>query len=627
MRREKRDLLRRVIRLKAMRVALRVMAVLALAPLIAASARAQSSPSSPSQKSPSSSDVDEARALFEKNIAAIKRRDKAAYLSVYLESDRLARTSPDGPVLGFAEFSKQAGTKWPDSLEADGLRLMAIQPGLVYATYRYRVRYGSDEHLGLSERLFVKTPKGWRVTVTSAFDAPPGTPPPPRAFVGATLVDGTGAPPVPDAVVLVRAGKIDCAGPRASCPVPEGVDVEDVKGTWITPGLIDAHVHFSQTGWADGRPDALDVRKTHPYEKTEADLRAHPERFFRSYVCSGVTSVFDVGGYPWTLTLPARAENDTFAPRVAVAGPLLSTLDHWLNLPAERQFIHLKDAESARTGVAYLKTQGSSAVKLWYIVRPDLPIEATTPAVLAAGEEAGKSGLHLIVHSTGLAEAKVALKAGAKLLVHSVWDLPVDDEFLGLAKKNGTIYCPTLTVAGGYVRMFEAAVAKKAPAIDDPNGCVDPATRVKLAETAAVDAPDLASGAAARATRTAALNKVSAANLKVVRDAGIPIAMGTDAGNPLTLHGVAVYAEMEAMQAAGMTPTEVLVASTRGGSLALGRDKEVGTVENGKLADLLIVGGDPTKDIANVRKVKVVVRGGVSRSIDELRATVAADGR
>ena len=63
----------------------------------------------------------EARAVFEKNIAAIKKRDKAAYLSVYLDSDRLARTSPDGPVLGFAEFSKQAGTKWPDTLEADPL--------------------------------------------------------------------------------------------------------------------------------------------------------------------------------------------------------------------------------------------------------------------------------------------------------------------------------------------------------------------------------------------------------------------------------------------------------------------------------------------------------------------------
>lgn len=574
-----------------------------------------------------SSDLDDARALFQKNIAAIQKRDKAAYLACYLDSARLVRTSPDGASLGFADFEKQAGSKWPDTLEANDLQLVPVRDGLVYGTYRYRVRYGGDEHAGLSERLFVKTPKGWRIAVTSAFEAPAGTPPPPRVFTGATLVDGTGAAPVPDAVVLVRGGKIECAGTRAACRVPEGVAVEDVKGAWITPGLIDAHVHFSQTGWGDGRPDALDVRTTRPYEKTEADLKAHPERFFRSYVCSGVTSVFDVGGYPWTLTLPARAENDTLAPRVAAAGPLLSTLDHWLNLPAERQFIYLKDAESARTGVAYLKAQGSSAIKLWYIVRPDLPIEATTPAVLAAGDEVARSGLRLIVHSTGLAEAKVALKAGAKLLVHSVWDVGVDEEFLGLAKKNGTIYCPTLTVAGGYVRMFEAAVAKKAPAIDDPNGCVDPATRAKIAETAAVEAPNLEEGAKTRATRTAALEKVSAANLKVVRDAGIPIAMGTDAGNPLTLHGVSVYAEMEAMQAAGMTPMEVLVASTKGGSLALSRDKEVGTVEKGKLADLLIVGGDPTVDIANVRKVKGVVRGGVYRTIDELHAIVAAEGK
>src|ERR1035438_300332 len=97
--------------------------------------------------------------------------------------------------------------------------------------------------------------------------------------------------------------------------------------------------------------------------------------------------------------------------------------------------------------------------------------------------------------------------------------------------------------------------------------------------------------------------------------------------NPLTLHGVSVYAEMEAMQAAGMTATEVLVASTRGGSLALGRDKEVGTVEKGKLADLLILGADPTADIANVRKVKAVVRGGAPPWIDELRAVVEAEGK
>jgi imidazolonepropionase-like amidohydrolase len=108
-----------------------------------------------------------------------------------------------------------------------------------------------------------------------------------------------------------------------------------------------------------------------------------------------------------------------------------------------------------------------------------------------------------------------------------------------------------------------------------------------------------------------------------VRDAGIPIAMGTDAGNPGTLHGVSVYAEMEAMQAAGLTPTEVLVASTRGGSLALGLEKEIGTVEKGKRADLLVLDADPTVDSAAFRKLRSVVRGGVMRSVKELAAAAA----
>jgi hypothetical protein len=83
---------------------------------------------------------------------------------------------------------------------------------------------------GLSERLFLETPEGWKIVVTSGFEAPPGTPPPPRALVGAVLVDGRGGPPVPDAVVVIRGGKIDCAGTRAQCPVPSGVSTQDVSG-------------------------------------------------------------------------------------------------------------------------------------------------------------------------------------------------------------------------------------------------------------------------------------------------------------------------------------------------------------------------------------------------------------
>src|SRR5512135_378402 len=173
------------------------------------------------------SDVDEARALFEKNLAAIQHRDKAAYLACYVDSPQLVRVAPEGPVLGYEDFAKQAGEKWPDTLVADNLTLTPVSPGIVYGTYRYRVRYGAEEDRGLSERLFLQTPKGWRIAVTTAFSAPPGTPPPPRAIVGATLVDGTGRAPVADSVVVLRNGKIGCAGTRAQCPLPSGVEVTD----------------------------------------------------------------------------------------------------------------------------------------------------------------------------------------------------------------------------------------------------------------------------------------------------------------------------------------------------------------------------------------------------------------
>ena len=578
-------------------------------------------PSSAASANSAARDVAAARAVFEANIDAIRHRDRDLYLSYYLHSERLVVGGPEAFSTGFDAFAKGAGGNWPDLIEANDIHLTPIQPGLVYGTYRYRVRYGSDEHSGISERLFVSTPSGWKIALTGAIDSPPGTPAPPRALTGATLIDGRGGAPVANANVILRDGKIDCAGTAAQCPVPEEVDVSSVKGMWITPGLIDAHVHFSQTGWADGRPDALDLRATHPYEQVQGDLKANPERYGRSYICSGVTAVYDVGGYAWTLRLHDRFEPNTLAPHVDAAGPLLSTLDHWLNLPAERQFMLLKDEASARDGVRYLASQGAHAVKVWYIVRPpDLTVEASAAAVAAAGDEARKHDLPLIVHATGLAEAKAALRAGATLLVHSVDDLPLDQEFLDLAKKNGTILIPTLTVSRGYVRMSRSAVEHTPVVVDDPNGCVDKSTLAKLSETP--NAPTTATPEilARRDARVTKIEQVSAANLKALVAAGIPVATGTDAGNPLTLHGPAIYAEMESMQAAGMTPLQVIVSSTAVAARAMHREKEFGTIEKGKDADLVIVGSDPTSDIANMRKIRYVVRGGVMRSIEDLHA-------
>jgi imidazolonepropionase-like amidohydrolase len=544
---------------------------------------------------------------FQSNIAAIHARDRAAYLSYYLHTPALTRVGPDGLQQGYDEFARGAGTGWPDTLVATHFRIVPVTPDVAYGVYRYRVVDSSGSVRGVSERVLVRTPDGWKVVVTTAFPTPDAAPPA-IAIVGATLVDGTGAAPVRDAVVVMRDGRIACAGPRSSCPVPADADTVRAGGKWVIPGLIDTHVHFSQTGWVDGRPDALDLRDRHPYEAVEAALHARPERFFRSYLCSGVTSVFDVGGYPWTLELQGRTAASTTAPRVMAAGSLLSTIDFWLNLPDQRQFIYMADEATVRQAVRAHKAWGAAAIKVWYIMPPQPPDTARVSALVhAAGDEARKVGLPLIVHATGLWEAKDALRAGARVLVHSVWSAPVDDEFISLAQRAGAIYVPTLTVPDGYRQVAARRFARDR----QPLECVDPATRAEAlaTDTVALALRPPAATLAERTARTAASLALGQANLSRVFKAGIPVALGTDAGNPLTLHGASVFMELEAMQASGLAPRDVLVAATRNAARALGLDS-TGTVTAGAVADLVVLDADPTVDIRNVRQIALVVRRG-----------------
>ena len=544
---------------------------------------------------------------FRGNLAAIHARDRAAYLSHYLHTPALTRVGADGVHQGYDDFARGAGDGWPDTLVATHLRVVPLSPDVAYGAYRYRVVDSSGSARGVSERVFIRTPSGWKVAVTTAFPTR-NVDPPPMALVGATLVDGTGAAPVGDAVVVMRDGRIACAGSRAACPVPADADSVNAAGKWIIPGLIDTHVHFSQTGWVDGRPDALDLRDRYPYAQVEADLHAQPERLYRSYLCSGVTSVFDVGGYPWTLELQERTARSTTAPRVVAAGPLLSTIDFWLNLPDQRQFIYMSDEAAVRAAVRAHKAWGAAAIKVWYIMPPQPPDTARVSALVhAAGDEARKVGLPLIVHATGLWEAKDAVRAGARVLVHSVWSAPVDDEFLTLVRRQGTIYVPTLTVPDGYRQVS----ARRFERDRQPLACVDPATRVKALATDTVARAQRLSAAAVdeRAARTARNLAQGLANLKRVHDAGIPVALGTDAGNPLTLHGASVFMELEAMQAAGLAPRDVLISATRTAAIASGLDS-TGTVAAGSVADLVELDADPLADVRNVRRIALVVRRG-----------------
>lgn len=580
------------------RGALLVVAAL-LAVTAAGCARSASRPAVQSIGADVPADTLAARRVFEENIASIHARDRARYLATYLQTEGLIRNGPGGVELGFADWPARRDTTWPDTLIARDLRLMPLAPGVVYGTYHYRVTQGGNTTEGISERVFVETPEGWRIAVTTAFGLPEGAAPPPLALVGGTLIN-PGSAPIRDAVVLVQGGRIACAGTRRDCPVPPTAETVDVRGKFVGPGLIDAHVHYSQTGWLDGRPDAGDVRDRFPYDSTIGALRANPDRFHRAQLCAGVTSVFDVGGYTWTYDVARESRGALDAPRVVAAGPLLSTRDHWVNLPTMRQFIPMTGDSVVRAMVRAQAALGAEAIKVWYLQLPDTAMARARPLLMAAGEEARRVGLPLIVHSTQLRTAKDAVAAGARVLVHSVEAQDVDEEFVEAARRAGTILIPTLTVYEGYADVR----AGRSPAARYPLDCVDPATRAKL-ETRLPSAREVPPSPAAEQRR-----QRMARNLMRLHQAGVPIAMGTDAGNPGTAHGPSVYREMEAMQEAGMSAGDVFASSTLVAARALGIADETGSIEDGKRADIVVFGADPTADAANARRVELVVRNG-----------------
>lgn len=582
----------------------RLAAAALLAAALPSAAGAQAYPSAQRAR-----DSLEALAAFRSNIASIHQRDRARYLTHYLQSPRLARTGPGGVQWGYQGMTGGDPNAWPDTLVATHFEVVPLAPGVVYGAYRYRVAQGGASSRGVSERVLVRQADGsWKVAVSTAFGSPGDQPVPAVAFTGATVIDGSGGAPLRDATVVMRNGRIACVG---RCEVGADVHTVDARGKWIIPGLVDAHVHYSQTGWADGRPDAEDVRARFPYDSTVASLEANPQRYYRSYLCSGVTATFDVGGYPWTWRLRAPAEASTSAPHVAAAGPLLSTRDHWVNLPASRQFVHTANDSATRAGARMIVRHESDAVKVWYLVEGQNPDTAGLKAAIrAAADEARRADVPLIVHATGLWEAKDAIRAGARLLVHSVDDAPVDEEFIRLAREAGTIYTPTLTVMDGYRQLYERRFNPEGL----PMECVDPATRAKAALTDSLPARTLGAGFGRYFDQ---LRQTTHENLRRVHAAGIPVAMGTDAGNPLTLHGASVYREMEAMAQAGLSPMDVLVSSTRIAAQAMGRD-DIGSLAPEKIADLVVLGADPLADVRNLRSVQLVVRGGEVWTREEL---------
>jgi imidazolonepropionase-like amidohydrolase len=434
-------------------------------------------------------------------------------------------------------------------------------------------------------------------------------PAPGVAIVGATVVDGTAAP-IPDAVVLVQGDRITEVGPRARVGLPKGITIVDGRGKWVAPGLVDAHVHFFQSGGAYTRPDAVDLRRYRPYEKEIALLKEALPRTFARYLLCGITSVADVGGPFWNFEVRDLAGRTELAPRVAVAGPLVSTVDRPQLDLGDPPIVKVTSPEEARALIRRELERKPDMVKVWFIFRPGDDVAVGKAIVAATVEEARKGGVRTAVHATELETARAAVEAGAAVLVHSVFDKPVDDAFVELLKSRRVVYTPTLFVPSGYDLVLSGRFTPTAA----ERRWADPNVLATFDEVKAY--PELTARPRRPARPEAA--QTAAQNLKRLAAAGVTIAAGTDAGNIGTLHGPSIFRELRLMADAGLTPAEVLAAATAGGARVMDREKDLGAVAPGKLADLLILDRDPLADVGNLEAIHRVVKGGRVYTPDEL---------
>lgn len=444
-----------------------------------------------------------------------------------------------------------------------------------------------------------------------------------KAVVGGTVVNPDTTALLENSVILIEGDSITAVGIRDSVQVPDSAEIIDADGKWIIPGLIDAHVHFFQSGGLYTRPDVIDLRKQKPYKEELKQIKNSLDDTFKRYLRSGITSVVDVGGPLWNFQIRERAYNNPEAPRVAVAGPLISTYQPSELTTEDPPIIKVNSPKEARELVRKQVEEEPDLIKIWYIVRPEESPEDHLPIINATIDESHKNNIPVAVHATQLATAKAAVNAGADILVHSITDQQVDKEFITLLKENDIIYTTTLVVFEGYTEVLTQQV----DLLDKEHQIANPdivSTLFDLMEIPGEDLPEsivkgMEDPPPARTDTTALVN------LKILQDSSITISAGTDAGNIGTLHGPALFREFQLMAKAGLTPKEILKAATINNARLMGQADNLGTIEEGKLADLLILNSNPLDDIMNTGDLHLLVKGGIVHDPESLLTTSPAD--
>ncbi|HEY7000527.1 MAG TPA: amidohydrolase family protein [Candidatus Udaeobacter sp.] len=441
------------------------------------------------------------------------------------------------------------------------------------------------------------------------------------SLVGGTVINPADGKVLSNATVVIDGNKIERVAIGRQHAATLGKQIPCV-GKFILPGYIDTHVHFFQSGDLFTRPDGADLNSVRPYRDEVAWVKGHVNDVFERYLRCGITSVVDVGGPFWNFEVRKTANATAKAPRVAVAGPLISSVSREKLDLGDPPIVKIETPDQARAFVRKLAEQKPDLVKIWYIVDKDHPVESFRPIVRATIEESHAHKIRVAVHATELETARAAVEEGADVLVHSVTDQPIDDAFVKLLKDRHTILCPTLVVFERYGRTFshQLNLTPEEQKWGNPEVIASldvtkiPQDKLPQRIKDALGKPDEAM------SRIKKTYEVALPNLKKLEDAGVTIAAGTDAGNIGTIHGPALFREFQLMKEAGITPMQILQCTTTNAAKLFGGETgaHIGKIEAGYFADLVVLNSNPLDDIAHASDIDMVIKNGVVYRADSI---------
>ncbi|MGZ4866267.1 MAG: amidohydrolase family protein [Candidatus Angelobacter sp.] len=386
------------------------------------------------------------------------------------------------------------------------------------------------------------------------------------AIVGGRLIDGTGKPAVENAVVVLRDGKIAAAGPAASTPVPEGAQVVDAHGKSVLPGLWEMHAHFEQVEWGP------------------------------IYLATGVTTARDVGNEQEFIVAArdAIAGGQGIGPRLVMAGVVDGSGPFALGV------IRVDTPAQAREQVQKYKAAGFQQIKIYSSVKPDV-LKAVTA-------EAHRLGMTVTGHIPFGMNAIPGIEDGMDQINHVEYltsvmvdpksqtidpDAPNVKKVIKLLLEHNIVVDPTLALMEVITHPLDRPISTFEPGILK----VAPELREGL-ETMGMPPQ--------KVEQSAAVFRAMVAAVRLLHQAGVPIVAGTDQAVP----GFSLDREIELYVQAGFTPMEAIQAATLVPARAMGMEKDSGTIEAGKRADVILVDGNPLENISDIRKVSTVFAGG-----------------